>query len=375
MRVLFSCTAADGHFLPLVPLASAARAAGHVVALATARSYGDRVTAEGLEHLPAGLDVAELERRFASFREQLRTGDLPFAERRVRAFARRFGELDAPAKLEGLRPAARAWRPETIVHESGDLAAPIVAAELGIPAVHHSFGRAIPTAALARAAEAVAPLWERCGLGPAPLAGVYSGIYVDICPPRLQTSPPPAPRLQRLRPAAAAPRKATGGRPLVYVTLGTIFNDGARFTELLHAFGPVDCDVLMTVGRTIDPAALGPLPGNARVERYVPQHEVLSGASAAVGHGGSGSMFGALAHGLPLLLLPAGADQFDNAFACAEAGAAIVLLPHEVDEASLREALERLLAEPSFAAAAQELADEIAALPGAAEAAAALFPA
>jgi UDP:flavonoid glycosyltransferase YjiC (YdhE family) len=95
----------------------------------------------------------------------------------------------------------------------------------------------------------------------------------------------------------------------------------------------------------------------------------------AVGHGGSGSTLGALAHGVPLLLLPEGADQFENAFACAEAGAAIVLLSDAVAVASLRAGLVRLLAEPSFTAAAAGLAAEIASLPGADEAATVLFDA
>jgi MGT family glycosyltransferase len=161
----------------------------------------------------------------------------------------------------------------------------------------------------------------------------------------------------------------------VYVTLGTIFNRAERFRALLDAFAEVDCDVLVTVGRAIDPAVLRPLPANARVERYVPQAEILPAASVAVGHGGSGSTLGALAHGMPLLLLPEGADQFENAFACAEAGAAVVLLPDEVTPASLREALGRLLAEPQFGEAAGRIAAEIAALPGPQEAAAALFAA
>ena len=58
------------------------------------------------------------------------------------------------------------------------------------------------------------------------------------------------------------------------------------------------------------------------VERYVPQADVLPLCDVAVGHGGSGSTLGALAHGLPMLLLPHGADQFENAQACAALGVA-----------------------------------------------------
>ena len=82
---------------------------------------------------------------------------------------------------------------------------------------------------------------------------------------------------------------------------------------LLDALADVDCNVLMTVGHRGDPASLAPWPANATVERFVPQAEVLPHCSVVVSHGGSGTTYGALAHGLPLLMLPHAADQFDNA--------------------------------------------------------------
>ena len=57
MRVLFSCTAGDGHFMPTVPLARAFAAAGHDVVYSTAASCTERVAAAGFENLPAGPGV------------------------------------------------------------------------------------------------------------------------------------------------------------------------------------------------------------------------------------------------------------------------------------------------------------------------------
>ena len=82
----------------------------------------------------------------------------------------------------------------------------------------------------------------------------------------------------------------------------------------------------MTVGRGTDVAALGPLPENVRAEGWVPQDAVLARAAAVVGHGGYGTTLGALAHGVPLAVLPLfSSDQWHNAERVAGLGAGIAL--------------------------------------------------
>ena len=309
MRVLFSCASADGHFRPLVPLATAFAAAGHQVVFATAAAYGERVDAAGFAALPAGPSTAELADEMAAFRVWVQ--QVPPHERRPLNFRNRFAILDAPAKLDALLAEATAWQPDLIVHETADLAAPPVAEALGVPSAHHSFGRLLPYDCLELAAPVTADLWKRLGLEPAPLSGVYRGPYIDICPPSLQdASPPDGTRVLRLRPASpgngdpAWRERLAGKRPVVYVTLGTVFNDADRFKTILLALSDIDATVLATIGRDNDPAEFTDLPENIVVERYVPQAEVLPLCDVAVGHAGSGSTLGALAHGLPLLLLP-----------------------------------------------------------------------
>jgi UDP:flavonoid glycosyltransferase YjiC (YdhE family) len=363
MRVLFSTTAAEGHFLPLVPLAVATREAGHDVVFATAASFAPRVAREGFETLPAGIDLDELQRRFAPTRAQLSAADLPADERRARGFSVRFATSEAPAKHGALFAAVESWRADAIVHEPADLSASLVGARLGVPTIHQSFGRAIPASALRAAAELVAPLWESAGLEPDPLAGAYRGAYVDVCPPSLESeSPPTGVAVHPLRPV----ERGAGRRsepPLAYVTLGTVFNSLELFRDLLEAFAPLPCDVLMTVGETVDPGALGEIPANADVARYIPQREVLPRASVVVSHGGSGSTLGALAHGCPIVFVPQGADQFENALATAAAGAGIVVPPERQTVANLREALRTVLLDRAYAERAEGIAQEIAGLP------------
>ena len=94
----------------------------------------------------------------------------------------------------------------------------------------------------------------------------------------------------------------------------------------IDALAPLDARVLLTVGEGRDLSELGALPGNVRVESWVPQETVLSHASAVVTHGGYGSMLGALAHGVPSVGVPLFSfDQWQNAAAVARAGAGITL--------------------------------------------------
>ena len=115
--------------------------------------------------------------------------------------------------------------------------------------------------------------------------------------------------------------------PAIYVTLGTIFNttSGDLFERLLAGLADCDADVVATVGRGIDPADLGHQPANVRVERFLPQDEVLPLVDLVVSHGGSGSLMASLANGLPSVLLPLGADQPHNATRAEELGVAFSL--------------------------------------------------
>jgi UDP:flavonoid glycosyltransferase YjiC (YdhE family) len=68
-------------------------------------------------------------------------------------------------------------------------------------------------------------------------------------------------------------------------------------------------NVVVTVGEHIDPAEFEPQPTHIRIERFIPQSTLLPNCDLVVSHGGSGSVVGALAHGLPAILIQMGADS------------------------------------------------------------------
>jgi MGT family glycosyltransferase len=166
-------------------------------------------------------------------------------------------------------------------------------------------------------------------------------------------------------PPAGAP--APLSPPLVYVTLGTAFANVDIFRAALDGLADEPVEVVVTVGADQDPVALAPTPTNARVERFIPQSELLPRCSAVVHHGGSGTVFGSLAHGLPQVVVPQGADNFINASLITRAGAGLTLGPDEVTPESIRHAVRSVLANPSYATAARRLAAETTALPSPAD--------
>ena len=99
---------------------------------------------------------------------------------------------------------------------------------------------------------------------------------------------------------------------------------------------------------------------------------MLPECTLAVIHGGAGSTMGALAFGLPLVLVPQGADQFFNTERVVAAGAGIGLPPGQFSADSVRHAVRALLDDEAYRTAAENIAREIAAMPDPAHAVAAL---
>ena len=208
----------------------------------------------------------------------------------------------------------------------------------------------------------MAELYRTVGLEPDRYGGAFRGLYVDIVPPALDGDRPLGPSV-RLRPQLEQADPPAWldelPRPLVYATLGTVFNTPASFRPLLDALGEAEVGALVTVGRDVDPAELGDVPPNVRVERFVPQAQVLPAASVVISHGGSGTLLGTLAAGVPLVLVPQGANQFENAARCERIGVAASVAPGE----PIAPALAAVLAEPRYAEAARRVRAEIEAMP------------
>jgi UDP-N-acetylglucosamine:LPS N-acetylglucosamine transferase len=117
-------------------------------------------------------------------------------------------------------------------------------------------------------------------------------------------------------------------------------------------------NVVVTIGEQNDVSSLGQQPANVHVERWLPLPLLLPRCTAAVCHAGSGTTLAALGAGLPLLLLPQGADQFQNAAACARAGVARVITPDAFSAESVAAELANLVCDARYRLAAQRVRGE-----------------
>ncbi|MER5520926.1 macrolide family glycosyltransferase [Streptomyces sp. NPDC002763] len=96
--------------------------------------------------------------------------------------------------------------------------------------------------------------------------------------------------------------------PVLYASLGTVFNAAPRLLRTIAiALAPLGGTVVIATGQT-DPSALEPLPANVLARRFVPQPEVLARAALFVTHGGMNSVNEALYAGVPMLVVPPGAS-------------------------------------------------------------------
>jgi len=139
------------------------------------------------------------------------------------------------------------------------------------------------------------------------------------------------------------PFEALDGRPLLYIALGTLFNNRADiFKTCIKAFGQTDWQVVLSRGSQSAPFALGPVPANFLVVNYAPQLEVLARTSLFISHGGMNSTIESIMAGVPAIFIPQISEQAINAENAEKFGLGIALNPETVTVDQLRQAVERI---------------------------------
>jgi UDP:flavonoid glycosyltransferase YjiC (YdhE family) len=375
MRVLCTCLPGHGHFNPMLALAQGLERAGHEVAFATAADFCPHIERTGFPAFPAGLALArQMEEARGRYQEQ----DGLTAMARFEQFVpRMLAGVAAPARAADLVPLVQTWKPDLLVHDETEFAGPVAAAAAGIPWADQSVGILRPLAMARLAGETLRPLCEQHGVDVGPFGGLFRYLYIDVAPPSLQSDeigeiavahPVQNATIEPGTEGEALPAWVEGlpaDRPVVYVSLGTVFNARARdvFAAVLDALRDEPVTAILTVGLDNDPASFGPQPEHLHVERFIPQSLLLPYCDAVVNQGGT-AILPILAHGLPLLLLPQGANQFHNAEACVAAGVGRRLLPAEVTPEAVRAAVRTLLDDRRLRDAARGIQTELSAMPG-----------
>ena len=375
MRVLLTFAGGPGHFLPLLPLARAAERAGHTLAVAHRDDplVTDMVRAEGFASFP--IDAARV----------LYPGIVPILEVNrdlAESYARdSFGTAIARERLPGLLQLIRDWEPDLVVRDEMDYASAIASEAAGLP---QATVLVIAAGGLVRADLLAGPLnalRAEYGLAPDPdlrrlhrdlVFAPFAARYRDPANPLpgnafslRSTAPPPTANTEPDEPPIRSE-----DRPTVYFTLGTEFNtqSGDLFPRVLSALGTMAIQLIVTVGKQLDPMRFGPQPAHVHIHRYISQSRLLPICDLVVSQGGSGGVVGALEHGVPLVLLPLGADQLHNAQRCTALGVGLALDAVRATPDQIRTAVETVLAEPAYRRQAQRLSAENALLPDESEA-------
>jgi MGT family glycosyltransferase len=146
--------------------------------------------------------------------------------------------------------------------------------------------------------------------------------------------------------------------PLVLVSFGSTFQDqGGALRRTITALETLPVRALVTLGDVISPEEV-PSADNVVTVTSAPHAAVLPHARALVTHGGHGTVIKALAHGVPVVCIPQGRDQADNA-ARVEVSGVGVRLKRTAGAPTIRRSVQQVLASPVYTAAARRMARTI----------------
>ncbi|MDG4827802.1 activator-dependent family glycosyltransferase [Solwaraspora sp. WMMD1047] len=408
MRVLFATYAEKTHFFLMAPLAWAMQTAGHEVRVASQPEMTDVITRAGLTAVPVGKDH--------SFFRVMRTYPI-FDPRRDRVPP--FGIAELPPEeltweylawgyeqivpwwfrlindsmVDDLVTLCRTWKPDLVIWDQTTFAASIAATASG--AVHARLMWSVDLFARMRShflrLGADRPSDDRADalarwLGAS--VGRYGGTFaeemtsghftIDFFPDSLRLDPDLDLNLDlHYLPMRYVPYNGVSvvppwlrvppERPRVCLTLGTAATE--RFDgysvpvgELLESIAELDIEVVATLPQR-QQEELGPVPENVRLVTYVPLHALAPTCSAVINHGGGGSYSTTVLAGIPQLVLYNFLDAPVRARHLVKQGAGLAMHTSEVTGERVRDAVARLVGEPSFAAGAGRLRAELLALP------------
>ncbi|HEX2905439.1 MAG TPA: glycosyltransferase, partial [Phototrophicaceae bacterium] len=352
--------------------AQALQARGHEVAFATGQGFGPVVKHVGFQHFPCGLDYDGSGDVFPTLPEwpDIQSQPLPPALQQLYGFIAALG----PRMADDLIPLVESWQPALIVRDQLEFGSYIVAERFSLP--YASVMWALYIDPRYGCAEALVELRQRYGLPDSSnLAAFDRYLVLKSLPPEWNSvGAPEAPVThsfctppfdQSQTDQLPAWVETLPARPTIHATLGTAFNQAPDvFRAIIAALSTEDVNVIITVGRSLNPALFHPLPDNIYVEQYIPQSLLLPRCAALIFHGGYNSLLSALWHGLPLVTIPMGAgDQLPTAQQCQKIGLGPMITDDPLKPETIRAAVLAVLTQPQYREQARHWQSQIKALP------------
>lgn len=156
------------------------------------------------------------------------------------------------------------------------------------------------------------------------------------------------------------PWDALTGQPLIYISMGTMYNAEAEFYHTcFDAFADSPYQVVLSIGHRIGDDALRPPPANFIVRRHVPQLALLERAALFVTHGGMNSANEGILFHVPMIVLPQQADHYVVAQRVGELGAGIVLDRSQATVERLKGLAAQVVADPNYKEQCEKIAQTL----------------
>ena len=164
------------------------------------------------------------------------------------------------------------------------------------------------------------------------------------------------------------------GKPVLYSSLGTAFNNWPEYYPILFdAVRDLDINVFAALG-AIEPSSLKDIPENVECAQMVPQLDILSQSSVFITHAGMGGTGEAIYYGVPMIAIPQMEEQAITARQIEEKGLGVAFLDKDsITSEALKEAIVKLLEDPSYKKKAKEFQTDMRQLGGAEASAIALI--
>lgn len=143
--------------------------------------------------------------------------------------------------------------------------------------------------------------------------------------------------------------------PTIYISLGTVNNRGQLnfYKNCMEALKDTSYQVILSIGDQTEVTSLGEIPKNISVKQKVDQINVLVNTDVFLTHCGMNSANESMYFGVPCVLYPQQSEQGAVATRLEELGAGIRLKGGNPEQ--IREAIETVLTDPSYKAAAKKI--------------------
>ena len=378
MRIMWFCIPAHGHTNPTLEVVRELKKRGHEIRYYSFEEFREKIEDTGACFVSCDAFLTPLDRQ-----SEKRMRKVSTTEMSVRAF-------EITAQMDGmLTEEIAGFRPDLIVSDSACFWGKLTAAKHGLPMVcsttTFAFNREsakymqsslremadilLGMPRVNRAMQALRPLGYTVK---SPLDIVQNKNDTDTIVYTSERFQPCAESFDKthyrfvgpsVKPVKPAQKQ---GRPLVYVSLGTVINDRPDFyRNCIEAVRGEHVELLISCGRAFDRADLGELPENVTVENYVNQMETLAHASLFITHCGMNSASEGLYMGVPELLFPLTGEQRAVARRVVEMGAGRRLKEKEAASPDrLRAAITCALADERLRVSAWRMRENFLSCPG-----------